>query len=425
MSEVEPSRPGEADEITWGESGSPEQHTKPTGTMPDGWVNAQQHPYDEENWLNRAMIRVIKWMSAAYVREFSTLSEGIDEVAAPRCFRVHPPAAGERARLAQVFDTEGTGGAVSVTAVCTDGERIYYAQGDTVYATSPASLTDDWSFTPVSGVNVVDLWTDGRWVYALVTYDASGDEIWSIDCETGGEVYYSTALASPTGTAIRANGEYLTILQGNYCRVYNGLSGTPSYQGQADHTAAINALAMDAARAYIGGTQGTDSKDVRGITLSTQSAVWSVALPTTATPTVNAIATDGEYVYVGTNLVAVTGGNAQLFCLSAWKGLHVWTMPDESTNINRVAVDDRYVYASEDSGTPSVYVVDKRTGEVVDWYNGLSARDCDGLSVCGANGNNVQRRWRGNASREFMRAAGADPNRRPFHKLAIPLDAGL
>jgi hypothetical protein len=423
MSEVK-DKPTEYDELTWGESGTPNTHTKPTGTMPDGWANTQLHPYDEENWLNRAMSRILKWMGEAYIREFSTLAEAIPFINAPRCFRVHPPAP-MNARLSEVIDEQGVGGAVPVTHVVTDGFYIFYSQGDTVRAALPYDIAPgQWNYQPVASSNILDLACDGFRVYALIGYQAAADEIYLLNPTTGAKVV-GISLLTTNCTALAVNGVWLVVLNTNTAYFYDTLGGTPVQQGTSGHGAAINAVALDATKAYIGGAQGTGPKDVRGITLSTQTEAWSALLPTVGTPTINAIATDGEYVYVGTNFVSITGGNAQLFCLRAWDGSHVWTMDDQSCDIDHLSVDDRFIYATYDTTTDIVFMIDKRNGQIVDTYSGMSGRDCDGVSVCGANGNNVMRRWRGCKTKTFMRADVNDPNRRPFHKYAVPINNGV
>jgi hypothetical protein len=329
-----------------------------------------------------------------------------------------------RARAAEVFDEQGVGGAVAVIDVVTDGFQIYYAQSDTVRAASPADISPgEWNYQPVASQNIIALACDGFRVYALIPYQASADEIYLLNPTTGAKVT-GISLGSSDCTNLAANGEWLVVLLGNLAYCYDTLDGTPVQQGSANHTAALAAVAVDATQAYIGGTQGTDNKDVRAVTLATQATAWSVALPTTSAPTVNAIAADGEYVYVGIDWTAMGGGSVNLFFLSAFHGTVVWSL-DTSSNVDHVFVDDRFVYITKDAGTPNVIAVDKRTGLEIFYFSGMSARDCDGLSFCGANGNNVMRRWRGNATRTFMRADPEDPNRRPFHKYAVPVDPGL
>lgn len=425
MSEVGGTRP-DVPKLHWADGGTPNTTTEPNESKKDdGFPFEDVPPAAEENWWRKRTGEIANWIDGSFIREFSTLAEAIPFISAPRCFRVHPPDAAMNARGATVFSTQGTGGAVAVIDVATDGFYVFYAQGDTVYATSPASLTDEWSYQPVAASNIIDLFSDGFRVYALIPYQAGDDEVYLLNPTTGAKVV-GISLVSSTYAALAANGVWLTVLVGNFAYFFDTLDGTPVEQGNYNHGATLAAVALDAENAYIGGTQGTGSFDVRAVKLSTQAVVWSVAMPTTTAVTVKSIAADGDFVYVGTDRKALTaGGNANVFCLNRYTGAVVWTadLTVDDTNTNHIFVDDRFVYPS--MGTQETYFLDKRNGQTVFYSTTLSGRDCDGLSVCGAATNNGARIWRGNSTRVFMRADGEDPNRRPFHKYAVPIDGGI
>lgn len=417
--------------LHWADGSTPNPTTAPNESKKDdGFVHEDVPPAEEENWWRKFTGEIANWLDATHVREFSTLSEGIAAVAAPRRFVVHPPTGGISTRLSEQYNKEGEGGAVAVVTVRTDGQRIYYAQGTYVYAASPEDSDDiDWSQVG-SGTAIIDLWADGRWVYVLRAYSAGYDEIWLLDPTDGSEDQH-LALISPSGTLIRANGEYMCVARGNNLHVWDDVGGTPSSVGTFDHTDDIRACAIGNQRiaatpyteAFLGGDRGTDSKDVRCIRLDTVVEVWSVTLPVGAGAVVHSLVCDDEYAYAGIQ----SGGGAEntIHCLSKFDGTVIWSAYGSGATCNAVVVDDRYLYAT--SSAKDLYVYDKRTGVLL-WkidHSDIAITDCDGLSIFGTNTvNNCLRWWRGNLSQMFQRTVETDQNRNPFHKLAVPMPIG-
>lgn len=429
MSELPSTRP-DATELHWADGGTPNTTTMPNeGKKDDGFVLEDTPPAAEENWWRKRTGELAAYFAGAVPRVFTTLSEGITATAAGDVFRILPNVTNINTRLAEQYNKEGEGGAVAVVAVRTDGERIYYAQGDHLIAASPEDSDDvDWNVQPTVGVNILDLWADGFKVYVLLPYGANLEAI-LINPATG-TITGSAHIASPSCTLIRANGSHMVIGQGNSLLVYNNLSAVPAYLGAYDHTAAVRAAALTNSKALtsasetelaiIGGSRGTDTFDVRAVKMSDRAALWSVQLPTTAAPTINAIVSDGERCYVAFDAGTISGNWACVACLSELTGDFLWAAPNGNFNADLLAVDDKLLYVSSDAGNLHVY--DKRTGETIGLVSGdIFVGDCDGVSIVGHDGaNNVLRHHSGVASQTFVRVEGDDPNRRPFHNLAVP-----
>ena len=163
---------------------------------------------------------------------------------------------------------------------------------------------------------------------------------------------------------------------------------------------------------------------------------WSVgggaSLPGVPPSPINDVCADGDYVYVVTdNYLVAAGSNASLFCLDRFNGTTLWYYDIDGADINKVSVDDEYIYCL-DSTNNYIYVVRKGS------YPGIVARftdlvdvaqydsiPCDGVSVyASVSGTpaDIKRFSTLGATKTFMRVEGDDPARRPFYTLAIPID---
>ena len=412
--------------------------TEPTeGKKDDGWPVDALVPSTELNWQWAKRYDFINWLQQVAIREFSTLEEAIAATSVPDTFRVHAPEAGNEARAATAFNRSGSGSG-SVIDLVADGERIYYAQAGEVYAANPADGTDhgDWStnpYDPALAGNVTALACDGRYLYICYIYNATASwhEVHTVNLATGVGLASTDQIGTSDYIAARANGAYFVALSSSKIIVYSvGAVGVLTYQGTSDHGAALAAVAIDDMYAYIGGTQGTGSFDVRRVKLSDQVASWSIALPTTSAPSINAIWTDGDLIYVATDLVTTTAAwgsvSASIFALNKLTGATVWVNSSLATDIDWLAGDDRWLYATTAPAGYDCYALDKWTGIPVWLAPDTVALIADGISVIGHDGSTEFRRvWRGAPTRIYQRADGEDVNRRPFFNLAIPMGGRL
>ncbi len=108
------------------------------------------------------------------------------------------------------------------------------------------------------------------------------------------------------------------------------------------------------------------------------------------------------------------------------KGQPLYTLdinPGTNPDIIRLAIDDQYLYCEEDSGLLTVLKLHSAVPYEVVRISDMHEPCCDGVSVIGRDfttAANFQRNWMYGATKIFMRAASDDPNRRPFHTLAVP-----
>lgn len=439
-----PSAKPDTDYLRW-DPATGDQSEPATGKKDDGWAVNALVPSTELNWVWAKRYELGLWLGYNAIREFAAIHEAIQEVglgtmSVPDVFRVHAPAAGLNARGAQLLHAQGDAGAVNVVDIVTDGLAIAYAQGGSVYGwdpvtgTQPADWNNPYTQSPGAG-NVVAMAADGRYFYVFFAYSATAGyhEIHTLDSEDGSSLSSTDQTGTTDAIAAKANGAYLAyLLSGNNnLIVYSvGGSGVVSYGGVYNHGANLYGLAVDDLYAYIGGAQGTGSYDVRSVKLSDRSLQWSVALPTTAAPTVNAIWTDGDLIYVGINSATATAawgsGTINVVALNKVDGSVVW-VGNVANNCTRLCGDDRWLYASNSAATPVTYALDKWTGQRV-WIlsaTGFEAYEADGIGVVGTDGATYVRRLaRGDGSRFFQLVSGDDINRRPFFNLAIPVAQG-
>jgi len=373
----------------------------------------------------------LRYLGIVVPREFSALAEAINEVTDSFIFRIHAPVGGWNDRGGTCFTTEGTGGATPVLALATDGQRIYYGQTDYVYATDPESLTDEWSYQPSSGKNIIDLAADGLNVYALIGAQDPGDEVFLLTPSTGAK-RDSASIVAPDCTCLDANGVYLVVAQGSTVHFYNGVASTLNKTGTFANTQTVVRLAIGNKRVYTVATGATGYPVVRAVNLSTRTEDWNNQTWFSTVLSANAdpywICTDGDFVYVVLDRTAlVAGGDVNVACFNAETGEMVWLgdVPTSAlaTDMKVCTVDDRYLWLLDVN--PDGFCLDKHTGQLLFSFTGFDIRGCDGLSCVGYSANNVKRIWRGGPSRLFLRTNSTDDNRRPFFNLAVPISEGI
>jgi hypothetical protein len=382
------------------------------------------------------MHELADWLKTVSPREFTTLSEAIAAVTLGDVFRV---SGGDPLKyLGEVdWSVQGGNGANIIRDVVCDGERVYYSQfdgtRDEVFAADPEDGSDAWvsPITPPSVATQLAIAADGLYVYTLrTTATGVGATAWAYDPSDGSSVRGLFGGYTGNAQAIDANGVHCVIISNSSVDIQSSVVATGAVAGSTwTRGAAANAIAAGRNRLFVGGTRSGTDVEARDIT-DPSTGIWGITLPTTGAPTVNAIATDGERVYVGTDRIALSaGGNANLFVLNANPPtsvgvlLYAADIVGAASDIDRLSVDDRYVVAF-DSNNRS-YFIDKRRGD----YLGVALTTihlfcADGVSYYGRDENapfdDLVRYYRGGVTRTFQRVDGDDPGRYPFFNLAIP-----
>jgi hypothetical protein len=384
-------------------------------------------------------MEMLSWVRDFVAREWSDVAEGIAETTASQLFRVYPPAAGMYERAVELFNvatTASTGG--NATYIRTDGEQIYYVGGSPpqlIIAADPADGSELWESSPAVASAHRNICTDGGFVYSVTTGGAPAGLL-RYSRSTG--AYDTNGGTDYNNTVLVTNGEYCIGVDGSVAGAgkitfWSGIQGTITQAASYYDTtsAGLIAAAIGDTQCYVGGTRAT--YDVWCVRLSDRATRWRTTLATTIAPTVRGIATDGDHVFVATDLVALTaGGSANLFVLNKQNGTVQWnaSLAGGGDLRNGIAVDDRYLYVCDNAGTTGCYIYRVRapTLVLVGQITGLNDPVLDGVSVTGQNDSDLtkfRRHWMLGATKTFMRAASSDPNRRPFFTLAVPVDGRI
>lgn len=444
MAEKGQSKPSSVanDALFWAHDGSGNDTDGAVVNAPDGvrkaagfsTTLADRPTASEVNWLLRELTKAAAWLGAAIVRSFDEVADAFvdPEVAVGELFVVE--------RSPEVFGTtvdttQGAAGAVTIEALSTDGERLFYVQGTEVYATSlddPGTELESVDLGGSSNPAVVEACGD----FVLVLYpgvSGSPSEVYFLDPDDLSSKYAGLARTLPVSTTHpsgAANGDVAAFVTGTTARIVEvfrpsaATSLTSAIQWGGGTSGAIQDLAIDDRAVYGTGTANDAADEVQAWPLDgTTTALWSASLPATAgTPTGNAIEADGERVFVGSDRVTTAAGsNRGLWCLDRITGELLWQAAT-AADVADIAVDDRFVYALS-SG--DVEVFDKATGAQIESVSasGASAYSacCDGVSLLFASGSSVVRTDRGRGSVKFQRVSGTEPGRAPFHNLATPV----
>jgi hypothetical protein len=423
--------------VSWARGASPHQVIEPTAKRDKGWFegtgndDADFHPAGYENWLDQAHGDYLGHMATIIVREFSDLDEAIAATSSPDRFVVHAPTPMVVPWVEKITKTPTV--STPVDGLSTDGQYIYYSHLDDLYAIDPEAGTALSGWTPPD--NAYHVAADGLYVYHVEATAAAKATITNrlTGALVGNLVYHASN--TKVWNAIRANGYYAAAIydddtEDKHLSIWDEVGATPNKIGDFSHGTTGNdlyGLAIDHERAFVGGIRGSGNADVRAVALKNAVQLWAVTIGDTAM-TVRSIATDGELVYVGCNATAVGGASTNLFALDRYTGTLIWKMLVPTfTDTLHVVVDDRYLYVSggDSAGQEEVAILLKLNQAVLHEIPGLWATDADGVSFVGRDATDtLYRHLRGGVSREFMRANGDDPNRRPWFKLALPIHGG-
>jgi hypothetical protein len=435
--------PTDADKVSWAEgggaypSGDPGAPKRSSGWQPkDNPVPGPGEviPAEGHNFKWRVSGQMDEWIRDTIVREWRDVWEGIAQTdSAGIVFRV-VPAPGTTpgtmySRLQAAWSTASTaatGG--NPVEIKTDGEQIYYIAGSanqSLIAASPPAGAEVWESSGIV-IQFAALAVDGAAVYAMST-NAAEPGLFVINRTTGAQT--ANAGTEYACDFADANGVYWCGANGTVggagSLVFFTTAG-PSQTGiVVPFLANATDLCLDDSTVFIVGPRNVD--DVFAYTLSTRALLWSVKVDANAF-TVNAICTDGDFIYVGTDSAALAaGGNASIFCLNKSNGAVLWTI--DHSDVDELAVDDRYLYAVDSSNNLQMIRLRAPVPAIVGTATNFGTSiACDGYAVYGNDSftvTNFRKVWCGGAAKEFMLVHPADTSRRPFFNLAVPVDGRI
>jgi hypothetical protein len=404
-------------------------------TTPGEVPDAKNH-----NWIFGETMDAVRYLDASHVREFEDLPEGITATSVADVFRVGQPTTGNRTPGQQVYSVTPAGFTL-IRGAATDGQiAVYIDTSGVVEALDPSDGSQVWSSSP-SNILTGAVAIDGRQVYVMG--DATSPGLVLLNIVTGAEV--ARAGSATAGlSALDANGVH-ACANGNsgfLNNVYFYTVGTapPVETGNVSHGNPVYDLALDSSKVYYGGARG-GGFDVRANILSTRAAAWTSTLPTTGSPLIGAIETDGVLVYVGTTriplaaggnanlFVLAAGGNANLFVLQATDGAVVATADVQTggstDNVVRIAIDGKSIFCTLDGTTssviemrmqaPSIYQVGLFPAITTGWA-------ADGVGLVADDGaGNAERYFFMDHPVTFINVNGSDNARRPFMNRALPM----
>lgn len=396
-----------------------------------GWVLNQEPPSNWVNWFWRLAARAIVWMTAGHVRAFTDLESATGQIGDPstplvegEVFRVDYRT-GIQAPLSEAWGQAGA--ALTATRIVSDGEWVYYAQGQTLYR---ASRTDGVVATSRDlGAAINDISTDGG-VVCATTDNQAGTELFCVDRLTLADSAGFPLAATGNGGSTASNGFRVCYSDAStFVQIINESTGLTI--ASPNYSAAVYDLCVDYERLYVTGDDAGAGVQLKAFALSNGALAWQSTLEVTPSgnAVMNAIVADGERIYVGGTATAVGGGVFwSLAALSREDGSRVWRVDTGGNDVEAIAVDEQYVWAVDNNET--LWQFTRDMGTLVKTYAhgaNLLGVDTDADAVflsgdTGTGGNRLRRLHRGNPSKAYVIADGFDPNRRPFHKLAIPGD---
>lgn len=334
------------DALHWGDGGGAYPATDPGDPFKDVGLEPNAIPPSEEwNWWYNAYWQTFEGLYDRGTPLYDDLADALEERTLGQTFTVRPPATDNATGLGGVrlIDSDITVNLGIHSAY--DGRHVYVAEAAQVDAFQARTGASAWAVEP-TGADIVGLAADGAFVWS-VTAD---DEVALQNVLTG--ALLDSAATSVTllgqGTANGLNAAWSEDGDA-HVYLYNWDGVNVSELGNYDHGGAGTyvVLACDDRHVYIGGGAGTGNFQIRAIRWSDQLAEWSFEFPTTAFPTVNGLATDGEILYVAASpqtLASPYEGTANLWALNAKTGalLH-WANVGGGSTLYGIAIDDRYL----------------------------------------------------------------------------------
>jgi len=432
MSETGGNRP-DISELDWNTGPGANPSTPPTvGKKQSGWAFQDEVPHDELNYNWQGQRENLGHLLAQTPREFDNLSEALLVSAVPLItpgdvirVRQSDPL---RAMGDQQWNVLGDAGALTVTALATDGARVYYGQaGGQITAADPETGATLWKVVTQPEQPLV-MESDGKFLYVGRQVGGAAD-FYIYNASTGALVWSVATVAPPSLLAV--NGQYFAYRQATLgvVRIYSTPGGAPVLIGDVVIPGQLNAydLAMSADWLIYTGLNSTDDRHVRAIDLATITPVWEVSYPSV---NVNILTTgcvtDGDLVYTTTQAENLHDGTPRsLWAFELQTGRLVWTTDvNGAVDAQNVAVDDRYVYATDTNN--DLLVCEKFSGKPIHRQADIYLLAVDGIKLYGSDavvtGNNVRAHFRSRPSAEFARVDAGDTQRRPFHNLAVPID---
>ena len=323
-------------------------------------------------------------------------------------------------------------------SISSDGQRVYYSQGDHVRAIPQHAPNDGsvWAVNTWTGGGAPrGVFADGRYVYV-----GTSNGYWYIlNKDTGATIDSGQDAVNPID-GIQADGWWCAFAQGNLLRfkgVYS-VSGFPpvSATGSHDHTALVRDAAVSRHYAFGTGTENASNQDVFAYDMYGNSLHWTKDFATDSAWQGVALDADDRFVYVGGLANAISAAGVNLFCVNIATSLTVWQRfisIGGDDDVYDVVVDDRYVWVS--IGTSGkLACLDKRNGEIVEvWlastvYNATGEQwfDSDGDCFWAVDPTRlaIQRFACGGPTRVYSLADETDPQR-TLYTLAPPVSGAF
>ncbi len=435
-------QPTDAAKVGWRTSGSGQPISEPAGSKrADGWAYKEILPADEHNWQINLNGALHLWLQGFVNREWSELPEAIAATSPPQHFWVHQPSGGQHFLNTEIFNLKPASFSGTIRGIASDGQRIYgIDSSNNLVAIDPTDGSELWNVTTVntSAQFARPIACDGLNVYlsgnvtskGLVRYDPTDGS----EDGRAGTMYAASHIA--------ANGEYALLAGGtgfpSRLYFYDTLGGTPNEIGYVNLGSGetVRGLAIDREYAFVA-YQNTspDASEIKCYKLSDQTLVWTFDLTPIVDESdarINDIWADGEFLYVATEYLTHTADASpvNLFVLGRAIGDEVeyWNAQPSSGATNdllKVTGDGHHLFVTYDGSPDGVLALALR-GLAMNllWTGGdLEVYDSDGISVIGleTTGNKVRRLRSADQAVLFQRANPDDPNRRPFHNLAIPV----
>jgi len=391
----------------------------------DGFNLNEVVTYPLINWLFRLIIRTILWFKSWQIRAFSNLESAVAllsvEVSPEGHVFILGKSTGFEAPMSTVWSLAGDKSPTAITAMATDGEFIYYGQGNFLIRADRNGLK---IAERDLGATVQVITADGFAVVAGTVAQA-GSELYNVDRLTLADRAGYPLLALVDIEGLAADGVVFAVDDGGVDGQLFRHSGAP-FIGALVHGATVRAVAIDWRYAYVAGDV-TGGFQVRAYNKATAALVWSVGIQG-GTPLIFCMESDGERLFITSTTVNDGGNLSNIRCFRIKDGVRLWrTITANGNAPSACTLDERYMYAND--GTGQGYVFDKFTGDCLHEYTHAAqqnavAADGDAIFMGGVESGGVGmiRYSRGNGTKQYIKADGDDPNRRPFFNLAIPAD---